>query len=380
MRAAHPSSLRTERGSALVAVLFFAIVSMAYISATLTSTLAVKRQARSQLAAERAHEIAESAVHHLIAKLATDQRAAIVAAGTLEGMIEGNSGSPHAYKIRIWAAAADGADNDQDGVADEADEAELLEVESSGTFDRITRTVRVTLIARYRDADISSATYLDNPSATVNFSGNSFRIKGEDHDIDGNPTGDLVPGIGVSGDPIDVVAQINPPDYNNITGAGGAPSVAQVAPVSMVELIEEGARSADVTLVPDTIAAPANPGDWGTIDSPAIVFCPGNIKIANAGAGAGFLVVDGDLEISGGFQWVGVIVVRGGISFTGGGTGKRLLGALIAQTQIDDEEDVTDLDVRGTVDILFSQQVISKMIASFATFTILNWREGANAE
>ena len=86
MRGAQLYSLRTERGSAMVAVLFFAIVSMAYISATLSSTLSAKRQSRYQVAAERAHDIAESAVHHLVAKLATPQRAAILAAGELEGL------------------------------------------------------------------------------------------------------------------------------------------------------------------------------------------------------------------------------------------------------------------------------------------------------
>ncbi len=364
----------------MVAVLFFAIVSMAYISATLSSTLSAKRQSRSHVAAERAHEIAESAVHHLVAKLATPQRATILAAGELVGEVRGSSGPAHAYKIDIWSAAADGADNDQDGLADEADEVDLLEIRSRGTFDGVTRTVRVTLLARYRDTEVGAATYLDNADATLNFSGNSFRIKGEDHDMDGNPTGSAVPGIGVSGDPSDVLAQISSKEGGNITGAGGSPSVAEVTPLDMAELIEEGARGANVMLTPDTTAKPESDGAWGLVGSPAIVYSAGNIKIAGGSGGAGLLIVDGNLDIAGNFDWVGVIIVRGGIRFTGGGSGKRLLGALIAQTKLDDSEDVTDLDVRGTIDILFSQQAVNKMMASFATYTILNWREGANSE
>jgi len=364
----------------MVAVVFFALVSMAYISATLTSSLALKKQSRSQVAAERAHEIAESAVHHLVAQLATSARVTILAAGKLDGQIKGNSGAAHDYQIKIWSAAADGADNDQDGLADDPDEANLLEVRSRGTYDNITRTVRVTLLERYRASEVTAATYLDNTDATLSFSGSAFRIKGEDHDMSGNLTGDKAFGIGVAGDPSDVLSQISAAEAGYITGAGGSPSVAQVARVDMADLIAEGARGANVTLTPETTTGPQSAGAWGTVASPAIVYSPGKIKIANGSSGAGLLIIDGDLDISGSFDWIGVIIVRGAIRLTGGGSSKRLIGALIAQTKIDDNSNVTNLQVRGTIDILFSRQAVTKMMASFATYTILNWREGANAK
>ena len=40
----------------------------------------------------------------------------------------------------------------------------------------------------------------------------------------------------------------------------------------------------------------------------------------------------------------------------------------------------TGLDVRGTIDILFSQDAVDHVMQAFATYTILNWRDGPNPE
>lgn len=369
----------SERGSAVIAVALLSMVALTYISSTLISSLAVKRQSRAYVASQRAYEIAESGVHQLISRLATDQGPALIAKGTADGTLEAADGTVNRFAIALWSAAADGADNDQDGAADEADEADLVEVRSTGTFDGTRRTVRVTLLARYRDANVASAAYLDDPRAALNFGGNSFRIKGEDHDLAGNETGTLAAGIGVPGSTADILSQISNQDAANITGAGGNPSVDTVEELDLQSLIEEGARSANVALTPDSITRPSSEGEWGTIDAPAIVYCPGNVKISGGAAGAGILLVDGDLSISGGFEWVGMIIVRGGVRFTGGGGGKRLLGALVVQSRIE-EDTTTDLDVRGTIDIMFSRQAVNKVMKSFATYTVLNWREDANPE
>lgn len=368
-----------ERGTAVLAVALLSLVALTYISSTLISSIAVKKQSRAYVASQRAYEIAESGVHQLIALLASPQSAAILAAGAADGTIEASDGTTNTFEIALWSAAGDGADNDQDGTADEADEAELVEVRSTGTFDGTRRTVRVTLLARYREANVASAAYLDDPNASLNFSGNSFRIKGEDHDLMGNETGDLTPGIGVPGSTADILSQISGNEADNITGAGGTPSVSTVTELDMQSLIEEGARSANVTLEAGSNTKPSTPGEWGTIITPAIVYCPGDVKISGGAAGAGILLVDGNLEISGGFEWKGLIVVRGGVRFTGGGGGKRLLGALVVQSRL--EEDVSiDLDVRGTIDIMFSRQAVNKVMSSFASYTVLNWREDANPE
>jgi len=52
-------------------------------------------------------------------------------------------------------------------------------------------------------------------------------------------------------------------------------------------------------------------------------------KFASGTRGQGTLLIDGDLEIAGGFEWVGLIIVRGEIKFNG--TGNKVYGAVLAE-------------------------------------------------
>jgi Tfp pilus assembly protein PilX len=53
------------------------------------------------------------------------------------------------------------------------------------------------------------------------------------------------------------------------------------------------------------------------------------IKLAGGSSGCGMLLVEGDLQVEGGFQWYGLILVTGSITFTGGG-GKNVTGAILS--------------------------------------------------
>jgi len=65
----------------------------------------------------------------------------------------------------------------------------------------------------------------------------------------------------------------------------------------------------------------------------------GNLHITGS-KGQGLLLVDGDLQISGGFYWVGMIVVRGTLRTTGAGAG--IIGAVMAaNVKLDDDITVT---------------------------------------
>jgi hypothetical protein len=64
---------------------------------------------------------------------------------------------------------------------------------------------------------------------------------------------------------------------------------------------------------------------------------PGGVmKItANGSAGSGILVVDGDLEVNGGFEFYGLIVVRGTVRFLGGGSGGvNVIGGILAGSSV----------------------------------------------
>jgi len=373
----------SERGVALVAVIFFALVAMAYTGSALTSVVAVRKQARYQIASQRAHEAAESGVHRVLAMLSEVEHVDLRDGGEVEGVLQGSGKGAIRFVATLEPAGADGADNDQDGRADEADEADLIEVRSTGYCDRIARTVRVTLLARYRKMDVGAATYLADPLAQVGFNGNSFLISGFEHDLEGNQIQGAVPGIGVPGSPLTIVKQLKAKAGAKVVGQGASPSVHEVDPLDLKDLIEEGARAASVELKPDTTITKVPSGAWGTLSSPSVIYAPGNIHISGNAEGAGILIVDGNLTISGGFQWVGLVIVRGEVTFSGGGAGKRLTGALIVERNV-----ITGvvtlssqaLTVNGTVDVLFSNQAVNHVMRSFATYTLLNWREGPNPD
>jgi hypothetical protein len=54
-----------------------------------------------------------------------------------------------------------------------------------------------------------------------------------------------------------------------------------------------------------------------------------SIKLAGGSAGCGILLVEGDLELHGGFLWYGVVLVSGSVLFTGDGV-KNITGGVIA--------------------------------------------------
>jgi len=372
-RTSAPASREQERGVAIVVVLFFAMFAMAFTASALVSSLAVRNQSRYHMAAQRAHDAAESGVHQMVALMHTPAGALYRDGETLQQVIAGTGRSAISYTVHVKPGALDGADNDQDGRVDEPDELDLYEVESTGVAGGIERTVRVTLLARYRDQDTSAATYIHDLATDVTFNGNTFLINGEDHTINGNLSGDIpATGIGLPGDPSLLIGKIRDKAYDNIIGAGGNPSVMEVPELDLRDLIDEGARSADIMLESDTAIKPSAPGEWGTWDSPAILYGTGSVHISGNEGSVGIIIIDGDLTISGAFQHGGLIIVRGAVKFAGGGNKKRLLGSLIVAKSI--ITDSADLNVSGNIDILYSRDAIRRVMASFASYVILNWR------
>ncbi|MCK6459020.1 MAG: hypothetical protein L6Q95_03910 [Planctomycetes bacterium] len=382
-----PHSPGRERGSALVPALLFAMTVMAFAMSIVTSGLAVNDQRRSLAAAQRAQDAAESGIHHLVGALAGPGRYRVLSDMKLDAVLDGDEGSDAArrYEITIAPAGDDECDNDLDGLADEPDEKDMYEATSTGHADRIAKTVRVTLLARYRAPTMPAATYIADPDADLNLAGNAFLISGQDVDLKGVKTGELVPGIGVAGDASGILGQLGGKQDDNVVGTGGDRSVYSVDTIDFNQLIEDAVRSANVRLRSGTVEKPANEGDWGTIETPAILFGSGDIKISGGGGGAGVIVVDGDLTISGAFQWHGLVIARGEITFAGGGGTKRVTGGVVVERDVLSGTDANtsgfgsgDLAINGTVDILFSKETLAIINKAFATYSILNWREGPN--
>lgn len=95
--------------------------------------------------------------------------------------------------------------------------------------------------------------------------------------------------------------------------------------------------------------------NWGALEDPThacasympvvhLLGGPGarEFTIPSGSSGQGILLVDGDLRISGAFNWSGIILVNGRLSTSGGGGGDpQILGAVVAQNSELDTQSVT---------------------------------------
>jgi hypothetical protein len=98
-----------------------------------------------------------------------------------------------------------------------------------------------------------------------------------------------------------------------------------------------------------------DPKNWGALENPThacasympvihLLGAPGarEFTIPSGSSGQGILLVDGDLHISGGFNWSGLILVRGTLRTTGGGGGDpQILGAVVSENSELDTQSVT---------------------------------------
>ena len=88
----------------------------------------------------------------------------------------------------------------------------------------------------------------------------------------------------------------------------------------------------------------ADPGNWGDPMNPdrpcgrwfPLIYGAGDLKLTGSGAGQGILLVEGNLDVSGGFEFFGPVIVRGQVKSTGGGF--HFHGALTAgSTDVSDQ-------------------------------------------
>jgi hypothetical protein len=92
-----------------------------------------------------------------------------------------------------------------------------------------------------------------------------------------------------------------------------------------------------------------------------IIYASGTqLKLAGGARGQGLLLIEGDLEAVGNFEFNGLIVAKGGIKIAG--TGNKITGALLAQSvNLDDENSIA-----GNTTLQFSSCALSKAIKGSA--------------
>jgi hypothetical protein len=353
---------RNQRGVALLAV---------------ASAAAVHRHERYATAARRAEQAAESGVHHILAQIEgkPGAREELLAKGTVSGILLGSEESENAvsYSATLESGASDGADNDRDGAVDEADEAQSIEVACTGSADNVRKTVYVTIMRELVGFSSNGAVYIHDPNMEIDFDDDpSTGISGIDVDLAGNPTGLLVPGIGVAGDPAHILSQFPAGKLNDVVGLGGAASIHQVTPISSIDHLLALADSAPAVNLSDT-----------SVTYPGIVNIRtgDEVEIEGTVRGAGVLVIDGEFEIDEGtLIWDGLVIVRGGgegeeaeieegkLKVTGGIV---FLGNSVEELEFEE----------STTIVQYSQAMLNRVVPPVPTpYRVIRWRDGPNPE
>ena len=205
----------------------------------------------------------------------------------------------------------------------------------------------------------------------------SIEINGNDHDINGNLTvGSAVPGITVDGETQkkSVIEMITKNTINQVLGSGGTPSVMVTNnTVDWVEYAQLVADNPDILI--DTQDKIKTSNSWGTVLEPKVTFINGDIHINNSqtASGCGILVVNGSLEINGGFDYKGLVIAYKNtiIDIKLNGNAQILGSLVVAGTQI-------NVDVSsGNFKSLYSSEALSmtKILLVTKRFTILSWWE-----
>jgi hypothetical protein len=257
----------------------------------------------------------------------------------------------------------------------------MVRVTSTATFMDVQHTTiveaaadKVPLYPGHGAMYLSSGTVAGLKKNAIN---GNIEINGNDHDINGNLTGgSSVPGITVDGETQknSVIEMITKNTIDQVLGSGGTPSVMVTNnTVDWVEYAQLVADNPDILI--DTQDKIKTTNSWGTVFEPKVTFVNGDIKINNSqvASGCGILVVNGSLEINGGFDYKGLVIAYKNttIDIKLNGNAQILGSLVVAGTQI-------NVDVSsGNFKSLYSSEALSmtKILLVTKRFTILSWWE-----
>jgi hypothetical protein len=210
-----------------------------------------------------------------------------------------------------------------------------------------------------------AAVYVD-PDVTLDLKGNKFTINGTDHKMDGTPlAGGEVPGLATSiGSPPGtneafLLAQVSSKWYDQILGLGGTPSVDEVGSFDVYNLFEAFKANASNTLAPGTYTSPT----MGTTSNMMVTHVTGDLHLSGIGKGAGVLLVEGSVTITGQFEFKGMVIVLGDVRLSGGGAGVHIYGSLMVGESITaiDTDTEEELEISGNADVYYSSEALANV-------------------
>lgn len=227
----------------------------------------------------------------------------------------------------------------------------------------------------------------DPPSAL--YSKGPIHIHGSSTYIDGNDACGFIsnkPGIITTTLDTPAITESGNPTINGtpprVTSSSN-PSPKNLPLKEMVEYLKASAHYKYLYDEDQTLTGYSN--DWGVPSSsgtniPITYTGPLNIiyfnmkgektlKLTGNSHGAGILLVEGNLEIHGGFTWYGIILATGVVRYMGGGE-KNVTGGIISGG-----ESMIEVDIGGNSGIIYCSATINQIKKIIPPYKILRWRE-----
>ncbi|HDP98782.1 MAG TPA: hypothetical protein ENN22_06315 [bacterium] len=266
---------------------------------------------------------------------------------------------------------------------------DTVRITSSSSVTSLGDTVNVSVVAYYGGEKselevtlIASSLTIPPVTASVAFPGpnpvldlnGSPLIDGANHDYNGNPSASCedLPGVAVasSADSANMVnSLISSKMDSKVKGIGADPSVHVRDTQDPSTYLQPLIANADYYTPPGTYSSI----EFGSQESPVIVYGTGDLKFSGGVVGHGILIIDGTLTLSGNFFWYGVVYVIGETPeiFNSVGT-NRIVGGVV----LGGSDKIARL--KGTADIQYSCETVENVMNntnSLITFALVSWYE-----
>ena len=376
--------LRNERGIALVVAVVALVVIGAIVAGTFFVSTVEQRSAQNVIVAAAAQQAAEAGLEDAVANIKGEDYIYGVADSSAYASNVTPSGWSTSTSYTVWVFPVNSS---------------TWLIKSVGTSNGATQTLAEVVKAAVTVTPTTAPVVV---AAPITFNGNSFQINGNNANppvstgcpstptpaqvyavrsqtATGMTNGDRDNVLGITGmgaNPGEGSAVANDPTVaammNTIFGTGGsydqfrAAATLTYAPATYTQRQPSTIVVGGVTKC--NYADNANWGEPKTTVPQCNSYFPivlGTSTIGNpfkitGVRGQGVLLADGDLELTGGFEWYGLILVKGSFKITG--TGAKVFGSVIAQNGAT----VDDNTISGNTQITYSTCAISRALNGVA--------------
>ncbi len=314
--------------------------------------------------------------------------------GTDDDGIIGAVGATAAYDNGQYEPRIVDNDDGDGDLSDDIDDRAILR--SLGTAaDGTNRTIEVLIAKPLRFPVPAALTIVGEaaPGATGGgppsfYNGNAFTITGDDTFVGdqgnnaGQASGGDLPGIvstdaGTAQDIFDDLDDNNPTLSDNVTGNDEQAGAVELLPPGTVDeatldtVIEAFLAGADLIIETGTQSSQGGTENWGTFAQPPALGDPqityirdtdpapnSTFTINGNVSGAGILVIEGNAEILGNFEFAGIIIIVGAGDVTFGGSGNQTLwGGLIVSPGAGGGS--VNFELGGSASIYYSSEAVN---------------------